>query len=100
MDTKSRTTKTDSRPIHVFMPEQGECGVMEIWFAFNPRKHERKWVEVRGNNVRDYDPEDEFHKLHDCRRINLSRLHAEETVTLLEGHPDYERFRKHLDADA
>ncbi len=85
-----------ARPIHVFMPDQGEAGVMQIWYATRgtPKK-----VEVRGKNVRDYDSEDEFHKLHDCRRINLSRLHAEETVTLLEGHPDYERFRRHLEAN-
>jgi len=84
-----------ARPIMIYMPEQGEAGVMAIWYATKGRP---KWVEVRGKNVRDYDPDDPFHKLHDCKRINLSTLHADDIVTIMDGHPDYEKFKAHLDA--
>lgn len=82
-----------NKPIQTFMPEQGEIGVMMIWWATKSRP---KWVEVRGKNVRDYDENCPFHKLHDCARINKSAWHAEEVVTILYGHPDWKKFAKHL----
>ena len=88
-----------AKPIVVYMPDQGEAGVMQIWYATR-KDRQVKWVEVRGKNVRDYDPTDEFHKLHDTKRMDKSQLHADATVTIMEGHPDYEKFAAKLDADA
>lgn len=73
-----------SRPICLYMPEQGEIGVIMMWFA--PKKGERVkwWHEIRGNPIRDNsNPDCLFHRLHDCnRRINLSELHADRVVTI------------------
>jgi len=72
------------RPICLYMPEQGELGIMMMWFA--PKKGERVkwWHEVRGIPYSaPLNPDCLFTRLHDCdRRINLSELHADNVVTI------------------
>lgn len=77
------------KPICLYMPEQGELGVFQLWFAVR-KGRTPKWVaEVRGKPVREYDPSCPFHRLHDIdRRINLSELHADRVVTILPERSD------------
>lgn len=70
------------------MPNGGQDGVLQAWFA-----RERTWVEFRGRPHTEWDGEaaDPFQALHDALEgWHSTVLHQDEVLALMPQHPDYE----------
>jgi hypothetical protein len=78
-------------PIHLYMPDGGEAGIIQAWFAGS-----RKWVEFRGAPYSRWDGENggAFQAVHDALEgWHATVLHTDQRLDLLDTHPDYLRVR-------
>ncbi len=68
--------------ISIFLIEDGENSVLQLWWSKKKNEDQGPWVEVRGD-INDWDPNTWFHQVHDIKRMNCSQLHAGEICHLL-----------------
>lgn len=79
------------KPIHLYMPDGGEDGRIQAWYA-----GERSWVEFRGAPYSQWHTEDGgmFQAVHDMMPgWHTTVLHQDEILTVLDQHSDYDLLR-------
>lgn len=77
-----------ARPIHLYMPDGGEAGKIQAWFA-----GQASWVEFRGPAYSQWGDDDggDFQSVHDALEgWHTTVLHQDQILTLLDRHSDYD----------
>lgn len=90
-----------SKVLHLFMPEQGEQGVIQLWLA--TRKGQRvKWVEARGRPYSQWDVNEDtpMSRLHGCMEgWHTTVCHQDAILDLHDRHPDYNAVAEFMEEE-
>jgi len=87
-----------AKSVHIWMPEQGELGVIQLWFSVK-KGVQPKWVEVRGNPYSEWAVDEDtpmFHLHSALEGWHATVLHQDARLDIHDRHPDYEAVVKFL----